>query len=263
MKCIIQIFIYIICGLTTATCRNNSNPNRVYFSIDSTDRKIIIPIQFNDSITANMVFDTGWNNKGIDIDSHFAELHPSLIPDMISDSLEVGSQWGGDRVLKLSYHVPESVKIDNVSLTYNAMNIFNYKKALSTNLDGTFNIPVDDSTHVWEFNFEQNYLEIQPIKNYQRVVNPNHRRFYFSKYKTIDGRFLVDMVADYKNNPYKTAGLQKGDEIISYNGFLLKDITEREALELDKQDTLIVNIIRKGELKSLIVPIDKAKDRGD
>ena len=65
MKCNILLFIISICILDSCSTKSN----RVYFSIDPEDRKILIPIQFNDSIAANMGFDLGCSNRVIYIDS--------------------------------------------------------------------------------------------------------------------------------------------------------------------------------------------------
>jgi C-terminal processing protease CtpA/Prc len=104
---------------------------------------------------------------------------------------------------------------------------------------------------------------LQPIKNFQRVVNPNHRRFHFSTNITSDGNLVVTMIADYKDNYYKKAGLQEGDEITAMNGKLFKDITYEEKLKSHEIDTFVFDIIRKGQALKLVVPVDKNEEQGD
>ena len=58
---------------------------------------------------------------------------------------------------------------------------------------------------------------------------------------------MVTMVADYKGNYYKTAGLQKGDEIIAVNSKPYKDITRDERRNFYTKDKLAFEIIRKGK----------------
>ena len=50
--------------------------NKSYFTIDSSDRKIMFPVRINDSIKANMFFDTGTVLGCISFDSTFCANHP-------------------------------------------------------------------------------------------------------------------------------------------------------------------------------------------
>ena len=138
-------------------CRNNSNPNRVYFSINPNDRKIIIPVQLNDSITANMLFDTGSIEGVFDLDSLFIAENPCLTPDIRPDTSRSGSSWGYERYLNLVYeNTFQKVKIGNTNLTFNHIEVMNWKKAMrNAGADGLFNIPKNDTTHVWELNLKQ------------------------------------------------------------------------------------------------------------
>jgi hypothetical protein len=400
-KIIFYLFLFLALAGVYSNCAENSN--RVYFTINPENRQIIIPVQLNDSITANMTFDTGWNDRAIFLDSTFVAFHSCLLPNTLPETSQIASAWGGDGVSNLIYNTQKTVKIGNTDLTYNGVQIFDWKKALQSNNDGIFNIPTNDTTHVWELNFEHNYLEIhpaesfqmpkncllsrlemnalfgiqlnlqiksadgdtltingeytidtgmawdialmhpnkeesdffnkredavwthfmdgynryytvratifdnfivdslriytfnsshrikseyligqnflkrfnvffdmknrqvglQPIKNFQRVVNPNHRRFHLSTNITSDRNLIVTMIADYKDNYYKKAGLQEGDEITAINGKLFKDITYEEKLKFNEIDTFVFDIIRKGQTLKLVIPVDKNEEQGD
>ena len=52
-------------------------------------------------------------------------------------------------------------------------------------MDGVFSIPKNDTTHVWELNFDHNYLEIHPAADFNIPENC----------------FLIEMVKD-KSRPY-------------------------------------------------------------
>lgn len=106
-------------------------------------------------------------------------------------------------------------------------------------------------------------IGLQPIKNFQRIVNPLGRRFHYSAPKNSEGKYIVTKIADYKDNYYKTAGLQEGDEIIAINDKLFKDITHEENREFYKTDTLVLDIIRDGESLKIVVPVDKNEKQGD
>ena len=71
------------------------------------------------------------------------------------------------------------------------------------------------------------------------------------------------MVADYKDNYYKAAGLQKGDEIVRVNGKPYKDITRDERRDFYKKETLLFEIIRKEKPLKIIVKVDKDEKQGD
>jgi len=154
-------------------CKNNPHPNRVYFSIDPADRKILIPVQLNDSIKANMVFDTGYSEGTFSLDSLLIVQNPCLISEVRSDTSLGGSGWVSERYLNLEYkNINKKVKIGNTNLTFKNLQILNWKQALrNNNIEGLFSIPKNDTTHVWELNFGHNYLEIHSIKDFKMPKN--------------------------------------------------------------------------------------------
>jgi hypothetical protein len=396
------VLLLILLSIVTA-CKNK-NTGQIYFSINPENRSIEIPVQLNDTVTANMVFDTGWGDgRSIYIDSSFVASHPCLIPDVIPDTTRIGSSWKDYMVSNLAYKKLQTVKIGNINMEYNTLQISDWKGYMQTYTDGIFNIPASDSTHVWELNFEHNYMKIhhsknfkmpkncflctmerkrfhiklsmemkcangdtltindicfidtgmandialvhpnqdeleffdkagnavwtgnpnggytkrytvratlfddfvidslriytysnisrvnskiliglnflkrfnvfldmknsqaglQPVKNFQRVVNPNHRRYYFSLNTTKEGKVIVTNVADYKGNYYMEAGLQKNDEIVTINGKFFKALTFQEKLTFDTVDTFIYGIIRNGKPLELVIPVDKNEEKGD
>ena len=347
-----------------------------------------------------MTFDTGWGT--FTLDSIFCAANPNIIMNNPDSLLQRGSAWTYSTVPTLRYNQTKIVKIGNVPLTYQNLEVFNYKKYFNSTADGAFGIPQQDTIHVWEFNFENNYLEIhqaddfkmpekcfllpmtgffevqlpmqikfadgdtlttnntylvdvgmpqdialiypttefefftkrndavwttmdgtnyyrhynvsatlfenfavdslriytfdnpqrlkskyligqnflkrfnvffdmknrqlglQPIKNFQRIVNPNHKRFYFSLTETKEGRAFVSKVADYPNNYIKNGGLQEGDEIVSMNNVLLSDSAFRGFYNLiETSDTLIFGIIRNVKHLNFIIPVDKKEEQGD
>jgi hypothetical protein len=390
------IFTSIINGCT-------DNSNRVYFTINPANRTITVPLLLNDSITANMIFDTGGS---FILDSLLVAAHPSLSHGIISAVYQTGTAWSDSSLYTSSLRYNNdttTIKVGSTILTDKSKNIENWRKVMQNDdSDGLFNIPTEDTTHVWELNFEYNYLEInavkdfkmprncilcpmmeenfniqipmqitcsdgdtitingtffidtgmawdmaflhpdkkeseffnkrddaiwtqyldeynrhytvsatlfddfsvdslriytfsnpfkvgakyligqnflkrfnvffdmknrqiglQPIKNFRRIVNPNHRRFHFSTDKTPEGKFIVKTVADYRDNYYKTAGMQEGDEIIAVNDMPYKDISFKEKSEFYTKDTLIYDIIRNGSLLKIVVPVNKDEEQGD
>ena len=411
MKLIITIYFLLIiiflglCDSCTQALKKETNTGRVYFTINPNDRKILLPVVLNDSITANLAFDSGGHFV---LDSTFSAAHPSITADMVH--IETGSGYGSSWVnTNIHYSIYKGIpnfKIGNTNLKEDRYtNIFNWKRFMGNPAsDGVFNIPYNDTTHVWEVNFEHNYMEIhsakkfnmpencfvcpfirpeyalrfyiklpikvgcvdgdtltlspsymidtgmpwdislmqkakefdffnkqedavwtssmgsyirhytvdgtlfddfkmdslriytidhdnrtpvsmiglnflkrfnvffdmknnqvglQPIKNFERVFAPLGRRFHFSYSKTPQNTLLVTKVADYKANYYKTAGLCEGDEIVTINGKQYKTITHENHEEFRNQDTLLLDIIRKGKSLKIVVPVNKNEVQGD
>ena len=113
------------------------------------------------------------------------------------------------------------------------------------------------------FDMKNMRLGLQPLRNFHRVVNPMGRRFYYSTHKSRDGKFIVDYVADYKENYYKEAGLQAGDEIVSIVGVPYGELTLETARLLYKLDSLAVDIIRNGKPQTLYVKLNPNEPTGD
>jgi hypothetical protein len=364
----------------------------------------------NDSVTANLIFDSGFSCGDLMLDSSFVAAYISL-PSGIYPyrTSQDDSPWSDGRNATLSLYyknIVQTVKTGNTTTIYKSFEISNLNKLYgSDGTDGIFNIPADDTTHVWELNFDHNYLEIhsagtfqmpensflcplvgpehhfcihlpmqiryanddtltsraiylidtgapqdiifmhstdkeltffnkykenvvwtesmggynlrytvgatlfdnyyvdslriytfsnsnrveysyfvginflkrfnvffdmknrqmglQPIKNFRRIVNPNHRRFFFSSHRTPNETLIVDIVADYRANYYKNAGLREGDEIVSINDKPFKDITDEEKLAFNKIDTFVLDIIRNGQMLQIVVPVNKTLENGD
>ncbi len=113
------------------------------------------------------------------------------------------------------------------------------------------------------FDMKNKRLGLQPLRNFRRLVNPLGRRFYYSRQKSTDGKFIVDCVADYKENYYKEAGLQVGDEIVAIMGIPYGELTLETARILCKLDTLAVDIVRNGKPQTLYVKLDPNEPTGD
>lgn len=383
---------------------NNNNSNRVHFEINQKGRQIILPVTVNDSITANLIFDTGAGC--LTLDSTFVadnKLFDKSSPPGFT--YQSGSGWSYHGRLAQWYDTSYSVKIGSTNTWHEQVTVVSWRNIFQHNLsDGLFNIPSSDTTNIWELNFEHNYLEIhssdsfrmpqncfltsikeqngrrfivsfpllvkcvggdtttinntyqidtgmawdfaimpkakdfnffhqkedavwteyqneyhkyqtvnatifdgfvvdsmriytfadsyrlrseyyvglnflkrfnvffdmknnqmglQPIKNYQRVINPDHRRFYFSATQTSDKRIVVTNVADYKTNYYKKAGLQEGDELITINGKPAIDISYQEKSDFHKQDTLWFTVLRNKKQMNIVIPVDKNDKQGD
>ncbi len=113
------------------------------------------------------------------------------------------------------------------------------------------------------FDMKNKRLGLQPIDNFQRLVNPLYCRFHYSTEKNKDGRFFVNCVGDYKENYYKTAGLQVGDEIVAIAGIPYDEITLEMGNQVRRLSVLDVDIVRDGKLQTLYVKVDHNEPTGD
>jgi len=113
------------------------------------------------------------------------------------------------------------------------------------------------------FDMRNKQVGLQPLNNFQRIIDPLGRRFYYSTKQTPEGKILITKVADYESNYYKTAGLRVGDEIVSVNGKPYKAITREERREFYRQDTLVFDIVRYKKALKIVVPVNKEELQGE
>jgi predicted aspartyl protease len=117
---------------------------------------LILSVMLNDSVQANLDFDTGGR---LDLDSTFCtqnKIDLGKYNKMILSRVA----WVKDIHEERYYTSPLRVKIGNTPLIYNKYMQGEYKSIVDGDADGQINFPEDDSTHVWELNFEKGYIQI-------------------------------------------------------------------------------------------------------
>ena len=115
------------------------------------------------------------------------------------------------------------------------------------------------------FDFQRKVMGLKPIPNYERIIDKHARRYHMGfnmEIITKQQRFIVETIADNKENNYYTAGLRVGDEIISANGILLKDLTPEQKETLYQGDYIRFKIIRDGKNMEIPVPVNKNEPIG-
>lgn len=169
-KILFYLLVFVLTTIFNSCTQKNKNSNRVYFTIDSEDRKILVPALLNDSIVAQLAFDTG---GGLVLDSTFYVTHPSLALDTILEKGLIGGvAWSPHRTPGIMFKASPQLKIGKTSFKEDFTNVFNWKDYMNSDLsDGMFNIPRVDTTHVWELNFEHNYMEIHDANDFQLPKN--------------------------------------------------------------------------------------------
>lgn len=115
------------------------------------------------------------------------------------------------------------------------------------------------------FDFQRKVMGLKPIPNFERIIDKHARRYHMGfnmEIITKQQRFIVETIADNKENNYYTAGLRVGDEIISANGILWKDLTPEQKETLYQGDSILFRIIRDGKNMEIPVPIKKNEPIG-
>ena len=412
------LLIFLL-AVSQSSCDTADKVNGKYVTFEFSDEfpRLLIPVTLQDSIPAKLVLDTGIGGTPF-LDSALVSQHPSLTPkDIPSQEAEFGSGWNPASITKcILYSDPEletlKLKLGENPMSFGNWTVGNYRKLFGENeMDGITGIPSADSTKVWGFNFENNYITIEdadsfempkgymqfpmkvvtypaagmtihvnlplkvqtsdgdtvtihrdffvdtgawediiltseaselaffdnkkdavwiaapynglytrnhevkvslgeyeddsfrvtthdhksnvssryliglnflkhfnvyfdfqrkvmglkPIPNFERIIDKHARRYHMGFNIEIinkQQRFIVETIADNKENTYYTAGLRVGDEIISANGILWKDLTPEQKETLYQGDSVLFKIIRDGKNMEISVPINKNEPIG-
>jgi len=203
-KILFYSLVTLIFGSITGNCCATENPNRVYFKINPEDRKILLPVVLNDSVTAKLEFDTG---GGLILDSTFCKTHPSvLLNNHAETKKQVGVGWTSERTSASIHHSAPKLTIGNNDLKIDYMEIWDWKRYMCTfNSDGMFNISSSDTINVWELNFENNYLEVHSALEFK--IPENCFVAPIVKDKSNPKRFIVRLAMTVKCNDGDTINL--------------------------------------------------------
>lgn len=410
------LILLLMLSHISCNASNKENEKHIPFEFSDEIPNLLIPVTLQNSIPAKLVFDTGWGIPTLD--STWVSQYPSLTPkDIPSREDRIGSAWNPASFRKATLYFDPHFEFLKLKLGENPMKfdywrIGNFRQLLGVNdADGITGIPSADSTKVWGFNFEDNYITIQeadsfempkgymqfpmkvvtypgvgmtihvnlplkvqtsdgdtvtihrdffvdtgawddiiltseapelaffdnkkdavwiatpynglytrnheikvslgeyeddsfrvttydhksnvsgryliglnflkhfnvyfdfqrkvlglkPIPNFERIIDKHARRYHMGFNMEIinkQQRFIVETIADNKENTYYTAGLRVGDEIISANGILWKDITPEQKETMCQGDYIRFKIIRDGKNMEISVPVNKNEPIG-
>jgi hypothetical protein len=186
----VSIYLVLIFISINTNCQNIINNNRAYFNINPKDRKIVLPVQVKDSTTARLEFDTGGS---LILDSIFCKTHLNFLlkNDSINNKIS-GVGWTSQRTLAIIPEMIPKLSVGGTELEKaEHLEIWNWGEYMhTTNSDGMFNIPANDTTNIWELNFENNYLEIHSNKDF--VIPKNHFFVPIVKDKFNPQRFIIN-----------------------------------------------------------------------
>ena len=215
--CILYIRMYffsLLLFIAMTGCQeqdSHPDPNRVYFELHPISNTMILPIMINDTLTVQMGFDTGCSTLfSFELDSTYCAEHPFYLwqqePTIVYPN-GGGIAWvskqnkGNIRVYKDDF----AVKLGETKVNYKWVQVWDRKAYFGhSDYDGLFNMPAD-TLHVWELNFENNYIELHPIAAFNApedcIVAPLH-------YKT-DGRMMMTLPLRVKTSDGDTLTIQQ------------------------------------------------------
>lgn len=212
--------------------------NRVYFTFHPEDRKVIVPVQLNDSLNIKLMFDTGlgpaYDYMSIIIDSTVVTDYPNLFSDSESEASGVRSSWNPTYIQQaITYKKEQKLKIGNIDFNYNYVQVANWRKFMNNDFsDGIFNIPKSDTTHIWELNFENNYMEIHSANDF---IMPSD--CYITPLVGLESNpFMIDLPFQIEFLDHDTLTLNKrflidtgaGWDVVLFNGKIAELINSRD-----------------------------------
>ena len=131
---------------------------KVYYHIPDNYPHIVVPTIINDSVHANLTFDTG---GGLWLDSTFCAQNKIKIDNEFVRN--DGVAWSNSTTLFHFSTTPMDLSFGDLHVTYKKHQILDWKWYMGPYEPvGMFDTPIDDTTHVWEINFEKEYLQIHP-----------------------------------------------------------------------------------------------------
>ncbi len=113
------------------------------------------------------------------------------------------------------------------------------------------------------FDMKNRRLGLQPVKHFQRVINPLHPRYYFNIQKNTTGKFIITDIADYKENYFKSTDLREGDEVVMINKMPVQSVTPIIFNKFLRRDIMVFDLKREGNLQRITVKVNRNEKHGD
>ena len=130
-----------------------------------------------------------------------------------------------------------------------------YPYVLGSNFLKRFNVYLD---------LQRKVMGLAPLRDFTRVIDKRARRFHFNydDKAMAEGRWVIKNIADNKENYFYTAGLRKGDELVSMNGIPMKEIDMVPREKIFQSEYIVCKLIRDGKTMEITVPVNKNEPVG-
>ena len=139
--------------------------------------------------------------------------------------------------------------------TYDFKTGVTYPYVLGSNFLKRFNVYLD---------LQRKVMGLAPLRDFTRVIDKRARRFHFNydDKAMAEGRWVIKNIADNKENYFYTAGLRKGDELVSMNGIPMKEINMVPREKIFQSEYIVCKLIRDGKTMEITVPVNKNEPVG-
>ena len=148
------------------------------------------------------------------------------------------------------------IELDSFRIqTYDFKTGVTYPYVLGSNFLKRFNVYLD---------LQRKVMGLAPLRDFTRVIDKRARRFHFNydDKAMAEGRWVIKNIADNKENYFYTAGLRKGDELVSMNGIPMKEINMVPREKIFQSEYIVCKLIRDGKTMEITVPVNKNEPVG-
>ena len=247
-KCFILISGCIIIGCTS------QETNRVPLFIEKEKGGIIVPVKFGNVTAPYMLFDSGIPFDFMMLDSTFCANNPIntwATPDHVGTNNP--SAWENssnqNKWQYMLFNKPISINLCNENFDFKHFTVSDMSKMAVNFFNGAFGF-TKDSTRLWEFNFEHNYLEIHKADNYKMpsdcyklplLKGPTNEPFVFVQFPILVKCSNSDTVIINELYLFDTAAL---------NDIILLNKTNKNTLDFFRKRDDAVLIADRGSYRS-------------
>ena len=240
--------------LFCVTCsRSEKLSDKIPLFLENEKIAIIVPVKFGEIDAQYMLFDSGFPSHFVMLDSTFYAENPLSIWNV--DCVDVSgppSAWESSnsqvQIRNEIFNSPIKIKLLNNDLDYNQFIVRDMSKMLVNFLNGGFGFP-NDSTRIWEFNFENNYLDIHDADNYEMPTD-------CFKLPLLKGPFNMPTDPPHVQFPILIR-CSDGDTITINELYLFDTACVNDIVLLSKTDENVLDFFRKRDDATLI------SDRGN
>lgn len=133
---------------------------------------MFIPVSFPEAdVRTKMIFDLGFNAPWLWLDKGLVVDNPGLLKNVdVSGNTNVGIAWS-DNILDNGRYFYGNLKtsICNSIYDFGKVEVWGFRQTFffDDEIGGLISIPIDDSTHVWELNFENDYISIAETGDFE------------------------------------------------------------------------------------------------
>lgn len=160
-----RLLFCFLAAIFLCSCAQEINKEKIPFTFTPERKLISVPITIQ-GVQGNLLFDTGCGNICLDT-TYAAKIAPF---DSISQQFSSHDKGAFDFFSKFPINVYKGLlkmEIGNHCFKQKNFCVGDYREGLTLpEFDGLFGLEELDSLHIWELNFEENYISITPADSF-------------------------------------------------------------------------------------------------